>query len=260
MELFHPKVPPKEYFVEISAVHRIRDAIADARDSGEPSYIVSKPGYGKTAALWYLSQEMGAKYWHVVGAQKSLINMYRAVLAAFGVWHDCTSVHHLATKITDSLRYQSHYGGPPPTLFVDEFQALESGAKRELMSIQEDCGIVLVLGGNAERLTGESKKDTLALEQVQRRFGMTITLPSLNEKDCIALASAYSVEGMDAFRAAIALGTQTKASVLTKVLSRARRLSGGSAAVRLPHIKSAALALSGDFSLTKLLTPVEPQD
>lgn len=259
MELFQPKIPLREHFAEISAVRRIRDAIDDARASGDPSYIVSKPGYGKTAALWYLSQEMGAKYWHVVGAQKSLISMYRSILAAFGIRHDCTSLHQLATKVVDSLRWNPWAPDHRPTLFVDEFQTLEAGAKRELMAIQEDCEMVLVLGGNAERLTGDSKNDTAALEQVQRRFGMTVILPNLNKQDCIDIANAYGVEGMDAYHAAVALGTRTKASVLTKVLSRASRLSGGSA-IRLPHIQNAALGLSGDFSLAKLLVPTDPEE
>ncbi|WP_208989285.1 hypothetical protein, partial [Pseudovibrio sp. POLY-S9] len=62
MILSRPYVPDPDTYVEIGAVERTRQAILSAMKSPFPSYIVSPPGYGKTTALYYLSQEYGGDY------------------------------------------------------------------------------------------------------------------------------------------------------------------------------------------------------
>lgn len=245
-----------DIFVEIGAVRRIRSAISAAMDSPYPSYIVSDPGYGKTTALFHSAQEQGGAYVQIGEAHKNIGGMYLAVLLAFKISPDSTYERPLFDQIVRVISPSRwNMDAPRRLLIVDEFQTLEDRTKRELLKIQETCGFALVLAGNSERITSSGKKDVPALQQIEDRIGVRVALPPLDEADCIAIGSAYGVEGMDAYRAITAFGTQKNVRALARLLQQAKRLTGGTAAIQLQHIKTAVLALYGKTEALNLLTP-----
>jgi len=257
MELIRPYVAKR--FVEIEAVKQIREAIEYARAFDYPAYVISPPGYGKTTALWHLADEYKGFYCQIGAAQKSVSEMYRTLLSTFKILHNSTYQRDLFNVLVDSLLRESYYMSEPddkPLLIVDEFQTLEAQAKRELLNIQETCGLALVIAGNAERLVAENKRDTAAMEQIESRIGMRVTLPPLTEQDCIGIGAAMNVEGRDAYEAVESFGLQTNVRALVQMLQQADRLSGGGAGVRLQHIKSAVLSMHGKAdALSYLKTP-----
>lgn len=246
-----------DIFVEISAVQRIRDAISYAIADAYPSYIVSDPGYGKTTALFYLAQEFGGAYCQIAEVNKNISGMYMALLEAFGILPNNMYEKDLFQQVIRDLS-PSRYAPPQPRkiLIVDEFQTLEDRTKRELLKIHETCGFALVLSGNSERIvsSGSGKKDVKALQQIEDRIGMRVALPPLDDGDCEQIGVAYGVEGMDAYRAIKAFGTQTNVRALVRLLQQAKRLAGGTAAIQLHHIKTALLALHGKQDVFRLLT------
>lgn len=250
--LIRPYVP--ETYVEIGAVAIARQAIEYALRRPYPANLVGKPGYGKTTALWHLSMEYGGTYCPVSQTSKSAVGMYRLILDALGIYHSLRLAGDLLEKIIESFD-RRHYGrSPKPVLIVDEVQTLEATALRELLNIQETCGLALVMAGNGERLAAR-QVDHAAWEQIERRIGMTFRLLPLTKPDCDALALEFNVEGADAFAALTNFGTQTHASHLVRLLEQATILTGGTTGVRLEHIRSAANAMFGASKAAKLLKP-----
>lgn len=244
-----------DVFVEIGAVRRIRGAISAAMESPYPSYIVSDPGYGKTTALFHSAQGQGGAYVQIGEAHKNIAGMYLAVLGAFNILARSTYERELFNQVVNDLsprRYQ--LDAPRRLLIVDEFQTFEDRTKRELLKIQETCGFALVLAGNSERIMSSGKKDVKALQQIEDRIGVRVALPPLDDDDCVAIGSAYGVEGMDAYRAVTAFGTGTNVRALARLLQQAKRLTGGTAAIQIHHIKTAVLALYGKNDALALLT------
>lgn len=246
MELIRPYVAKR--FVEIEAVKHIREAIEYAKAFDYPAYVISPPGYGKTTALWHLAEEYKGFYCQIGAAQKSVSEMYRMLLSTFRIMHNSTYQRDLFDVLVGSLVRRNFFMREPddkPLLIVDEFQTLEAQAKRELLNIQETCGMALVIAGNAERLVAENKRDNAAMEQIESRIGMRVSLPALTEQDCFGIGAALNVEGRDAYEAVTSFGLQTNVRALVQMLQQADRLSGGVAGVRLHHIKSAVLSMHG---------------
>lgn len=256
MQLAKPVVPDRRFFADIGSVQRIREGIVYAQCFQWPARIVSKAGYGKTTALYYLAQEMGATYCLAGQAHKTVPDMYRMLLTAFNIRTDRTYTRELFNDLVWNLKpsqWEIDTGAPSKrhTLIVDEVQTLEATAQRELLNIQETCNLALIISGNGERLA-RTKIDRAAWDQIDSRIGMDITLPSLTRKDCELIGAAYGVEGMDAYEALANYGTQTTARYLGQLLDTARRLVREGGAIRLAHIEA---VLSGNPKLgnTKLL-------
>ncbi|WP_348639894.1 AAA family ATPase [Rhizobium sp. FY34] len=243
-----------DIFVEIGAVRRIRDAISYAMVSPYPSYIVSDPGHGKTTALFHLAKEFNGSYGQIGEAHKNISGMYLALLSASGVLAGSQYERELFNQVIYSI---SPHRFAVPTerklIIIDEFQTLEDRTKRELLKVQETCGFALVLGGNSERIISSGKKDVKALQQIEDRIGMRVALPALDGRDCVEIGAAYGVEGMDAYKAISAFGTQTNVRALVRLLQYAKRLAGGTAAIHIHHLKSAVPALYGKADALKLL-------
>ena len=258
MELIDPYVPQKEYFVEISAVKRIRDGLDYTMNLGEPVQVISDPGHGKTTALYYLSKELGGVYCLVGAAQKSVPDMYRLLLAAFGIYHDCNYTRDLYNVLVRNLKPSAWERENEPAkarrlLIVDEIQTLEATAQRELQNIQETCNLALVMSGNGSRLA-KTKIDHAAWKQVDERLGMKIRLPLLNRQDCDLIGAAYGVEGMDAYEAIGNFGMRTTARHLGRLLREAKMLTTGTGGIRLQHIKTVMKA-KPELSDLRLLKP-----
>lgn len=240
MELIKPKLPDREYYVEISSVKRIREGISYALTFGEPVRITSQAGYGKTTALYYLSEELKGGYCQIGQAHKTTADMYRALLSACEIYHDANYTRDLFSVLIRNLQRRAEHRDWDEKsrylLIVDEIQTLEATALRELLNIQETCNIALVMSGNGERIA-RTKIDQAAWKQIDSRIGMEINLPNLSAQDCELLGAAYGVEGMDAYEAICNFGTQTTARMLGRLLENAKRLTAGTGAIRLRHIE-----------------------
>lgn len=245
-------------FVEIKAVSRIREAIAYAMVHDYPAYIVSEPGRGKTTALYHLAAECGGAYLEIGEQQKTPAGLYRGLLEAIGAIDPSGLDRKYERDLFDSVihhmtRRMDWSGAQKDLLVVDEFQTAEDRTKRELLRLHETCGFALVLSGNAERLASSGKKDPRALQQIEDRIGLRIRLPNLDDEDCDLLADAYSVHEADARHAVRALGSTSNARGLVRVLKQAEMMTGGMGGVRLTHLRSALIALTGDPSSVKRL-------
>lgn len=254
MELLAPNTP--EFFVEISAVKRARDAIQFATTFDYPAQIVSKPGFGKTTALIHLARELDGAYCQIGAAHKSLPNLYRALLSAFDIMHDSQYIRDLHDTLIRTLhrRRDIELEGGKPLLVVDEAQTLEATAFRELLNIQETCGIALVLSGNEERLATRNIERG-AWAQIESRIGMYVSLPPLSEQDCTAIGAAYGVEGMPAYSAIKNFGMRTNVRDLVRLLRQATALTAGTNGVNLNHIETAIVGLHGRNEALSLLKP-----
>jgi DNA transposition AAA+ family ATPase len=248
MQLVRPTVPDRSLFAEIGSVQRIRAGIDYARTFGWPTRIVSKAGYGKTTALYYLAQELGGSYCQAGYAHKTVPDMYRMLLAALGMRSSKSYTRDLFDELIWQLRRSSSYEGPRELIIVDEAQTLEATAQRELLNIQETCDLALVISGNGERIAG-TRIDRAAWEQIDSRIGMNIALPGLTREDCQLIGSAYGVEGMDAYEAIANFGTQTTVRILGQLLDNAKRLTRTGGAIQLQHIQT---VLSGNPKLGSL--------
>lgn len=258
MQLIKPAVPDRSLFAEIGSVRRIREGISYAMTFGWPTRIVSQSGYGKTTALYYLTHELGGAYCLAGQAHKKTPDMYRMLLAAFGIKTDRTYARDLFNELIWKLRpsdWEREYDPKPrKLLIVDEVQTLEATAQRELLNIQETCDLALIISGNGERIAG-TKIDRAAWEQIDSRIGMNIRLPGLTREDCQLIGSAYGVEGMDAYEAIANFGTQTTARILGQLLDNAKRLTRTGGAIQLQHLQT---VLNGNPKLGSLdlLKPV----
>lgn len=255
MELIKPYVPAMEYFVEISAVKRIRDGLDYTMNFGEPVQVVSDPGHGKTTALYYLAKELGGVYCLAGQAHKTVPDMYRMLLAAFEIYHDCTYTRDLYNVLVRKLARTDwdRQHNPRRLLIVDEIQTLEATAQRELQNLQETCDLALIMSGNGSRLA-KSKVDQSAWKQVDERLGMKIQLPKLDRRDCDLIGAAYGVEGMDAYEAIGNFGMRTTARHLGRLLREAKMLTTGTGGIRLQHIKTVMKAKPDQADL-RLLRP-----
>ncbi len=249
MQLVKPTVPDRSLFAEIGSVRRIREGISYARTFGWPTRIVSKAGYGKTTALFYLAQELGGTYCQAGYAHKTVPDMYRMLLAALGMRSSKSYTRDLFDELIWQLRRSYSYEEKPRELIiVDEAQTLEATAQRELLNIQETCDLALVISGNGERIAG-TRIDRAAWEQIDSRIGMNISLPGLTRDDCQLIGNAYGVEGMDAYEAIANFGTQTTVRILGQLLDNAKRLTRTGGAIQLQHIQA---VLSGNPKLGSL--------
>ena len=249
MQLIKPRVPDRSLFAEIGSVRRIREGIDYAQTFGWPNQIISKSGYGKTTALYYLAQELGGTYCHVGHAHKGVPDMYRMLLAALGSRSNKNYKRDLFDELIWHLRSPGwDEGGRRQLIIVDEAQILEASAQRELLNIQETCNLALIISGNGERITG-TRIDRAAWEQIDSRIGMSIPLPGLTRDDCQLIGNAYGVEGMGAYDAIANFGTQTTVRILGQLLDNAKRLTRTGGAIQLQHIQA---VLSGNPKLGSL--------
>lgn len=242
MQLIKPTVPDRQHFAEIGSVRRIREGVAFSQNFGLPTRIISKAGYGKTTALFYIAKDLGGAYCLAGHAHKTVPDMYRMLLSAFGFGVAKNYTRDLFDDLIWKLKpseWEREYGEKKPRklLIVDEVQTLEATAQRELLNIQETCDLALVICGNGERLA-KTKIDRAAWEQIDSRIGMEISLPKLTRHDCELIGSSYGLEGMDAYEAIGNYGTQMTARHLGQLLDSAKRLIRTGGTIKLQHIEA----------------------
>lgn len=250
MHLSQPYIAP--VFVDIGPVAEIRFAVKYAQAAPFPAKITGPAGSGKTTALHYLAQEYHGTYCAMGQAHKTAADLYRMLLTVFEIYHDCRYNRDLFSHLVDGLneRWQPDER-KRKLLIVDEVQTLSPMLLRELLNIQETCNLALVLSGNSERLAG-GKAGRDAWEQIDSRIGMRVSVPNLTPNDCVQIAAAYGVEGMDAYSEIERIGTQSSIRRLAQILDSARMLTSEieGAAIRLPHIQHALAAMNYKQSFT----------
>jgi hypothetical protein len=140
-------------------------------------------------------------------------------------------------------------------LLVDEYQALDATALRELLNIAEECKIPLVLCGNGERLAKERPSDKKALEQIWNQARPTFRVDPPDVSNCQALAIEHNVVFDKAVYAALeSYGGRSSVRDLVCLLEEARAVAG-TGAIQLAHIETAVLTIHGRRDALKLLTP-----
>lgn len=190
--------PNVDVFAQIKAVSRVRQAVEFAMLMPYPSRIVGAPGLGKSTALRHLVKEFDGAYLEVGATDKDIVGMYRAIMGVIGGHHYGTSAREILYSIEEQFKRRARFS---PTgkdlLIVDEFQALEDTAKRELLRIHEASGFALVLSGNPERLESVRRRPSGAIQQVEDRIGLTVELPGLDDEDCDLITKGYGIADPD---------------------------------------------------------------
>jgi DNA transposition AAA+ family ATPase len=244
--------------VETETVAIAREAATLALALRFPVHIVGRPGTGKSSALWHVAREMGGSYCEVSAPSKGTKAMFELLLDSIGERTGKKYVSEIADEVY--YRFQPHHAPSsdgewhqfPRLLVVDEVQTLEPTAFRELLRVQEKCGVGLVLAGNAERLAGQ-KKDADTWAQIESRIAVRRTLPGPNKRDCELIGSTYNVEGKDAYEALSAFGTRTNFRDLTQLLEIAKSLAGNAIGIRKSHLETALRLANPKTEALKLL-------
>jgi DNA transposition AAA+ family ATPase len=197
-------------------------------------------------------------YCEISGPSKKMKGMFEALLDSIGMRTGKKFLSDIAEEVY-------HHFGPrqiwcenggwkfgPRLLVVDEVQTLEATAFRELLRVQEKCGLGLVLAGNQERLAGGTKDaDTWA--QIESRIAIQRHLPGPSKRDCELIGSTYNVEGADAYSAIAAYGMATNFRDLAQLLETARLLTGGTVGIRREHIESVLKFIKPRPEILKLM-------
>jgi len=240
-------------FVNIKNVERIEDTINYTLQTGYPTLITSAPGMGKTTALREYAERTNAVYCEINQTTKGLKGMFEMLIEEHGYYSDKQYTSEIGKICHHHLSdyYNRRYCLSP--LIIDEYQTLEPKNQRELLSLQERCGIPLVLSGNNERLAGK-KEDRGALQQIESRIAMHTQLDRLSAQDCERLAVAFNVEGVDAYRALSSFGCKTSVRELVRLLEECERIVNGAGGIRLHHVESALMGLSGASKKLELLS------
>ncbi|MDH0614219.1 MULTISPECIES: ATP-binding protein [unclassified Agrobacterium] len=251
-----------EIIVETATVKLVREAAQYSLDLRFPVRLIGKPGTGKSSALWHIAQDFGGVYCEISQQSKAPKGMLELLLKEAGQLTRQKYIDELANEAYYYFRSGSRYNQKtgayvegPILLVVDEVQTLEVPAFRELLRIQEKCGIGLLLAGNAERLASTRKKEADTWAQIESRIAMTRQLPAPSRTDCDLIGSTYNVEGMDAYAGLAAYGAKTNFRDLVQLLETAKRLTGGATGIRLAHLKSALGILTTKPDLLRLMQP-----
>ena len=227
-------------FVEVMASRQAKSAIEAAFSLGYPALITGAPGTGKTTALMHHVKAYDGVYCAVGLADKTHRGMLEMLVSAYQLWNNAQYLNKLSEIVYSCL--SSERG---KLLIVDEYQTMEPAVLRELLNIQETCGIALVLSGNTERLAG-TRRDEAAIEQINSRIGVHVKIGSPLPEDCVSIGVEFNVEGKDAYDVLKAYGCRSSLRQLVQLLEIAEGLSGGLGSLQLHHLEQAALMKHGD--------------
>lgn len=240
-------------FIELSSSREIEAAITRAMSWEYPSLFIGDPGTGKTTALRHFVIKYDGFYCEVNEKTKSPGGLYKMLIQTMIGYRDGKTMWDDGAQLIYFL--ENHWSGRARRpLFVDEQQAFEAPALRELLHICERCQVPLVLAGNRERLAKTRKTDSVALEQIRSRIGWRVQLGKPNAADCESIGIEHNVEGKEAYAALASFGAGTNLRELVRLLQEAKVCTGGVGSIQLRHVKAAVLSIYGSRDALKLLS------
>jgi DNA transposition AAA+ family ATPase len=207
-------------FVETSVVRDIFKTIDLARELKQNAAIVGVPGGGKTRALGaYRSQREGAYLMTTTAVTgNALRDLLRELAEVISI--------HASGSIADMQRQMFAYDLTGRVLIIDEAQNLKLQAFRELLHLHDFTGLCLIFCGNEEVLK-RANTNKGAFAQISRRVKLRAEINNILDDDADRIASAFGVEGMDAYKLVRALGHAYHTDGVVSVLEIARRFVGG---------------------------------
>jgi DNA transposition AAA+ family ATPase len=238
-------------FVEINAARQVRSVMEEALADQYPTLVTGEPGTGKTTALLRYVAEMRGFYCQVGHPNRTVRGLYLMLMDTFGFWHHSKFTADIAVALYSRLTPE--WGEPRRLLVVDEVQALDLVALRELLNLQETCNLALVLSGNDKRLAATQSHDS-ALEQIKSRIGARVRLGKPFAEDCRDIAIDFNVEGRDAHAAVASFGIRTSIRDLVRLLQAAGRVATAGT-IQLRHVEQAIMTVYGDPAALDLLQP-----
>jgi DNA transposition AAA+ family ATPase len=255
-------------FVETEAYRAVLAAITFAINLERPVRVIGGPGVGKTVALQKVARDTHCGYLCIDQRSKSAAGMYEAMLAAFGLHPNGRYLRDLHEQAIHELKptyFDAEYVSaerrwrvvrhPSRVLLVDEYQAMEQTALRELLWLCERVQLPLVLCGNGERLA-QTRTNREALLQIQDRIASTTRVGKPVPTDCVSLAVEFDVQGKDAYEAVSAYGCRTSLRQLHNLLDVARVITSGRGSIQFGHLETAIRQITGrDDAVALLASP-----
>lgn len=230
-------------FIELSSSRAIETAINRAMSWEYPSLVVGDPGTGKTTALRHFVTKYNGFYCEVNEKTKAPGGLYKMLIQTMIGHRSGRTMWDDGEQLSTFLCHR--WNGDRRPLFVDEQQAFEAPALRELLHVCEEGCIPLILAGNRERLAKIQTRDAAALEQIRSRIGWRVHLGPPSPDDCRSIGVEYNVEGKDAYAALVCFGGATNIRELVRLLREAKVCTGGVGSVQLRHIEAAVLSIYG---------------
>jgi DNA transposition AAA+ family ATPase len=226
-------------YVTTSVAQRIERTISQARFLHWNAAIVGDPGVGKTRALAHCAATMPQTYLFTVSAitGKALSRIFRELCMVLGV--------HYGT-ITDIQRRMFEHDFSGHVLLIDEAQNLNPQAIRELLYLNDMAQLSLIFCGNKEVLKRVST-DSGAFAQISSRVAFRETVDCILDADADAIASAFDIDGDDAYALTRKIAEHYHARGIVNVLTRARGFAN-SKKIKAGHIQD-SLALFPQYRM-----------
>lgn len=225
-------------FVKTSVSERIHNIIDMAIRMNTNAAIIGSPGVGKTMAL----QSYKVEKWRVAYLtispilSGSMTVLFRRIMDEIGFCSDKRSIYEIESSL---LKW--HFG--EIVFIIDEAQNLPLKSLRQMLHVSTEDGgtIKFVFCGNNEVLK-HVNTDKGAFAQISRRVRFREIIESINDDDADALASAFGVEGMSAYRILRKIGEQFHADGIVHILKMARDMAG-EGIINSSHIRAAIVGL-----------------
>ncbi|MEZ5872098.1 MAG: ATP-binding protein [Nitratireductor sp.] len=266
------RLQPKPHFITTRSV-QIAEQHAELVLRGiNPALITGKAGVGKTETLLYLKSKYPASaYLKVTPADKSPLGMIKLVHRQMGYWEQARHHQDVRAAVLAALKDKNgslaNWRGVEPgsqfrfLLLVDEAQNLEPKALKDLLDIAIDSGTALVMAGNLETeslASGKPSGDVLSLyerSQIATRIGCRMTMFPLGLDDMLKIAAKpeFSLDDMDAHKAAARYGEKTSVREMITLLQQAKLLAGDQTTVTINHLREAVIFSKNDPKAIKLL-------
>jgi DNA transposition AAA+ family ATPase len=206
-----------DYFAETTVTAWMRNAINFAMMTSLAAVVRGPAGMGKSSSIAHLSGEIdGIRYFEVLQGVRSIQALLDCVSGAFE--RSPTPLRHMP-DLLGRLRQEASYRRV--CLVVDEVQRAGADGIRMLLSINEHCGIPVVLVGNNAALK-RTRANEAAYDQIEDRVAKWYDLQKPIAEDIVAIARQWGVAGKDSLDALVAYGLPRTVRQVALVLRTAR--------------------------------------
>lgn len=213
--ILHPVYP--DYFAETTVTGWMRDAIEFAMMTSSAAVVRGPAGMGKSTSIAHLKREKhGIRYFEVLQGVRSIQALMDCVSGAFG--YSPTPLRHMP-HMFDRMRAVTEY--EPGCLVVDEVQRAGADGIRMLLSINEHCGLPVVLVGNNAALK-RTRANEAAFDQIEDRVAKWFDLQKPIADDIVAIAQKWGVQDKGGLDALVTYGLPRTIRQVAHVLRTAR--------------------------------------